>query len=89
MTTDKTVGILTTVLALVGLMIMLNSGTSTPIAAWPFETLQSIAFSIGWLSGVPAWLAYVLAIVIIALVVFISYKVGQWVELGLRKLSGR
>ena len=89
MSTDKIIGLLTAALALIVLMVMLNSGTSTPMMAWPFETFQSIAFSIGWLSGVPAWLAYVLAIVIIALVVFISYKVGQWVELGVRKLSGR
>lgn len=89
MSTDKIVGILTAALALVGLMTMLNSGTSTPIAAWPFETFQGIAFSIGWLSGVPAVLAYLLAIIVIALVAFIGYKVGQLVWRLLIKLVGR
>lgn len=88
MSTDKIVGILTAALALVGLMTMLNSGTSTPLAAWPFETLQGIAFSIGWLSGVPAVLAYLLAVIVIALVAFIGYKVGQLVWRGLSRLGG-
>lgn len=89
MTTDKLIGLLTAALALIGLMVMLNSGTSAPVATWPFETFQGIAFSIGWLSGAPAWLAYLLAVVLIALVVFIGYKIGQWIGLGLRQLSGR
>ena len=88
MTTDKTVGILTAVLALVGLMSMLNSGTSTPIAAWPFETFQGIAFSIGWLTSMPVWLAYLLAVVVIVLIAFIGYKVGKLLWRIVRRLGG-
>lgn len=88
MTTDKTVGTLTAVLALVGLMTMLNSGTSTPMMAWPFETFQGIAFSIGWLTSMPVWLAYLLAVVVIALIAFIGYKVGQLLWRILRRLGG-
>ena len=88
MNTDKIVGILTAVLALVGLMTMLNSGTSTSIAAWPFETFQGIAFSIVWLTSMPVWLAYLLAVGVIALVAYIGYKVGQLLWRILRRLGG-
>ena len=40
---------------------------------------MGLAFTIGWLSNVPVWLAYVLAAVVLILIVVGFYKIGSWV----------
>ncbi|WP_420229618.1 hypothetical protein ACOBWA_13195 [Psychrobacter sp. ER1] len=60
-------------------MTLLNSGSPTSMMYWPVETYIGLTFTIGWLSGVPSWLAYVLAAVVLILIVVGSYKIGSWV----------
>lgn len=79
MNNRKRAGILTALLGIVGFMALFNSGSPTPIVSWPVETYMGLAFTIGWLSNIPNWLAYVLAAAILILVIVGCYKIGGWV----------
>lgn len=79
MNTRQGVGVVTATLAIVAFMTLLNSGSPTSMMYWPVETYMGLTFTIGWLSGVPNWLAYVLAAVVLILIVVGSYKIGSWV----------
>ncbi|WP_201549957.1 hypothetical protein [Psychrobacter fjordensis] len=73
------VGVVTATLVIVAFMTFLNSGSPTSMMYWPVETYMGLTFTIGWLSGVPNWLAYVLAAVVLILIVVGFYKIGSWV----------
>ncbi|WP_201592000.1 hypothetical protein [Psychrobacter fozii] len=79
MNTRQGVGVVTATLAIVGFMTLLNSGSPISMVNWPVETYMGLTFTIGWLSGVPNWLAYVLAAVVLILIVVGFYKIGSWV----------
>ncbi|AMN68378.1 MULTISPECIES: hypothetical protein [unclassified Psychrobacter] len=79
MNNRKRAGIITAVLGLVAFMAMFNAGSPTPMVNWPVETYMGLAFTIGWLSSVPNWLAYVLAAVVLILMIVGFYKIGSWV----------
>ena len=72
-------GIITAVLGIVAFMVLLNAGSPTAIINWPVETYMGLAFTIGWLSNVPNWLAYLLAAVVLILIIVGFYKIGSWV----------
>lgn len=78
MNNRKRAGMLTALLGVVGFMILFNSGSPTPILDWPVETYMGLAFTIGWLSNIPNWLAYVLAAVVLMLMTVGFYKIGGW-----------
>ena len=79
MNTRQGVGVVTATLAIVAFMTLLNSGSPTPMVNWPVETYMGLTFTIGWLSGVPNWLAYMLAAVVPILIVVGFYKIGSWI----------
>ena len=79
MNTRQGAGVVTATLAIVAFITLLNSGSPIPMVNWPVETYMGLTFTIGWLSGVPNWLAYVLATVVLILIVVGSYKIGSWV----------
>ncbi|AMN50483.1 hypothetical protein [Psychrobacter sp. P2G3] len=79
MNNRKRAGIITAVLGLVAFMAMFNAGSPTSIVNWPVETYMGLAFTIGWLSSMPNWLAYVLAAVVLILMLVGFYKIGSWV----------
>lgn len=79
MNNHKRAGIITAVLGLVAFMTVFNSGSPIPIVNWPVETYLGLVFTIGWLSNVPNWLAYVLAALVFMLLIVGFYKVGSWV----------
>ncbi len=79
MNNRKRAGIITAVLGIVAFMAMFNAGSPTPILNWPVETYMGLAFTIGWLSSVPNWLAYVLSAVVLILIIVGFYKIGSWV----------
>ncbi len=79
MNNRKRAGFITALLGIVGFMALFNFGSPTPIVNWPVETYMGLAFTIGWLSSVPNWLAYVLAAVVLILMIVGFYKVGGWV----------
>ena len=79
MNTRQGVGVVTATLVIVAFMTFLNSGSPTSMMYWPVETYMGLTFTIGWLSGVTNWLAYVLAAVVLILIVVGFYKIGSWV----------
>ena len=72
-------GIVTALIGIVGFMTLFNSGSPTAVIDWPVETYMGLAFTIGWLSSVPNWLAYVLAAMVLILIIVGFYKVGSWI----------
>ncbi len=79
MNNRKLAGTFTGLAALVALIKILTMGTPTPILQWPIEAYLGVAFSIGWTTGTPNGLAYILAMVVFVLVFWIGYKLGSWV----------
>lgn len=79
MNNRKRAGIITAAIGLVGFMAMFNAGSPTSIVNWPVETYMGMAFTIGWLSSVANWLAYVLAALVLILMIVGFYKIGGWI----------
>lgn len=79
MNNRKRAGLIIAVLGIVAFMTLFNAGSPTAIIHWPVETYMGLAFTIGWLSSVPNWLAYVLAAVVLILIIVGFYKIGSWV----------
>ncbi|WP_296173839.1 hypothetical protein [Psychrobacter sp. UBA2769] len=79
MNNRKRAGIIAAIIGMVAFMMMFHAGSPTPILNWPGETYMGLAFTIGWLSSVPNWLAYVLAALVLILMVVGFYKIGGWV----------
>ena len=77
MNTHKRVGIITALVGLVSLIALLNVSTSASIINWPMEAYLGTVFTIGWLTGVPNFLAYILAIVVFIVVIGVGYKLGS------------
>lgn len=79
MNNQKIAGAITAIIVVGFLITLLNRGMNTPIISWPLEAYLGVAFSIGWLTGVPAILAYLFAALIFMLIALIFYKLGSWV----------
>ena len=79
MTNRKIAGIITAVLGLCALIAFFNFGMDTPILSWPLEAYLGVAFTIGWLTSMPTFLAYSIAALIFVLIAFALYNLGSWV----------
>lgn len=79
MNNQKIAGAITAIIVVGFLITLLNRGMNTPIISWPLEAYLGVAFSIGWLTGVPAILAYLFAALVFMLIALIFYKLGSWV----------
>lgn len=79
MNNQKIAGSITAIIIVGFLITLLNRGMNTPIISWPLEAYLGVAFSIGWLTGVPAILAYLFAALVFMLIALIFYKLGSWV----------
>ncbi|WP_299188957.1 hypothetical protein [uncultured Psychrobacter sp.] len=79
MNNRKRAGIIVALIGLVGFMAMFNAGSPTSIVDWPVETYMGMAFTIGWLSSMPNWLAYVLAALVLILMIVGFYRIGGWI----------
>ena len=78
MNNQKRAGIITALIGLVALIVLLNASTSAPIINWPMEAYLGTVFTIGWMTGVPDFLAYILAIMVFVVVIGVCYKLGSW-----------
>ncbi|MGM8871033.1 hypothetical protein ACS8E3_05010 [Psychrobacter sp. 2Y5] len=78
MNNQKRAGIITALIGLVALIVLLNASTSASIINWPMEAYLGTVFTIGWMTGVPDFLAYILAIVVFVVVIGVCYKLGSW-----------
>lgn len=85
MDNSKRVGVISALIGLIALIVLLNVSTSEPVINWPVEAYLGAVFTIGWLTGVPDWLAYLLGVLLFVLVIWGCYKLGR----GLYKLLSR
>lgn len=79
MNNRKLAGIITAVIGLWATIVFFNAGMDTSIFSWPLEAYLGVAFSIGWLTGIPNFLAYLLAALLFILIAVVCYKLGSWV----------
>ncbi|WP_350560308.1 hypothetical protein [Psychrobacter sp. CAL346-MNA-CIBAN-0220] len=77
MNNRKIAGIITAVVGIFAIIVFFNIGMNTPILSWPLEASLGVAFTIGWLTSVPTWLAYVLATLVFILIIVGCYKFGS------------
>lgn len=77
MNNRKRVGIITALIGLVALIALLNVSTSASIINWPMEAYLGTVFTIAWLTGMPNFLSYILAIVVFIVVIGVCYKLGS------------
>ena len=78
MTNRKIAGIITAIIGLCAIMAFFNDGMNTPLLSWPLEAYLGVAFTIGWLTNLPAFLAYLIAALIFVLIAVALYKIGSW-----------
>jgi hypothetical protein len=76
MTNRTRAGTITALIGLVALIVLLNASTSAPIVNWPVEAYLGTVFTLGWMTDVPDFFAYILAIVVFIVVVGVCYKLG-------------
>ena len=86
MTHRKIAGIVTAVLGLCAIIAFVNDGMDTPLLNWPLEAYLGVAFTIGWLTNMPTFLAYSIAALIFILIAAVFYKLGSWIY---RLVAGR
>ena len=79
MTNRKIAGIVTAVLGLCAIIAFFNAGMDTPLLSWPLTAYLGVAFTIGWSTGIPNFLAYLLAALIFVLIAVALYNLGSWV----------
>ena len=72
-------GIITAIIAIAGVMTMLNKSMDTSLISLPLEAYLGIAFTIVFMTGAPVWLACVIAALLFLLIAFAFYKLGSWV----------
>ncbi len=58
-------------------LYLFTSGTNMPFYLWPNEALQGLAFSFAWGLGVPSYLAYPLAIILMIAVFYGFFRFGK------------
>ena len=79
MTNRKIAGIITAIIGLCAIIAFFNDGMNTPLLSWPWEAYLGVAFTIGWLTNLPTFLAYLIAALLFILVAVGFYKLGSWV----------
>lgn len=79
MTNRKIAGIITTIIGLCAIIAFFNAGMDTPLLSWPLEAYLGVAFTIGWLTSMPTFLAYLIAALIFILIAVSLYNLGSWV----------
>ncbi len=70
-------GIITAVVGVSSLVALLNASTSEAIIHWPMEAYLGAVFTIGWLTGVPNGLAYVLGALVFIVMAWVCYQLGS------------
>ena len=79
MNNRKITCIVTAVLGLGAIIAFFNAGMDMPILSRPLTAYLGVAFSIGWLTSIPTFLAYLIAALIFVLIALALYKLGSWV----------
>ncbi|EEX92641.1 hypothetical protein VIOR3934_04619 [Vibrio orientalis CIP 102891 = ATCC 33934] len=70
-------GSFTSLLGLLGLIILLTSDSHFPIAQWPYEAFQGLVFSFVWGFGVSTLVGHIYTIFVIVTVLVVSFAIGH------------
>jgi len=69
--------VLTSLLALVGLIYLLASGSQAPVIQWPYEAFQGLVFTLAWVLGLPASISYLVAAFVVMIVLVVCFLIGH------------
>lgn len=75
----KIAGIITAIIGLCAIMAFFNAGMDTSLLSLPLETYLGVAFTLVFMTGIPVWLACVIAALLFGLLAMGFYKLGSWV----------
>ncbi len=75
----KIAGIVTAVIGLCAIMVFFNTAMDTSLLSWPLETYLGVAFTLVFMTGIPVWLACIIAALLFGLLAIGFYKLGSWV----------
>lgn len=89
MNTARVFGVLTSLLALVGLIYLLASDSQAPVIQWPYEALQGLVFTLAWAFGVPEGLSYAVAAIVVLVVLVVCYLFGHKLGRCLCYIAGK
>ena len=78
MNNRKIVGMVTAVIGLCAIMAFFNAGMDASLISLPLEIYLGVAFMIVWTTGVPVWLACVIAALLFIFIAVAFYKLGCW-----------
>lgn len=70
-------GLLSSCLGLIGIILLLAGGSHFPVYQWPYEALQGLVFFVVWGFGFPIIIGYVVALLIIAIVLMACFYLGK------------
>ncbi len=74
----KIAGVVTAVIGLCAIMAFFNAGMDTALLSLPLETYLGVAFTLVFMTGIPVWLACVIAALMFILVAIGFYNLGGW-----------
>ena len=79
MTNRKIAGIITAVVGVCAILAFFNAGMDTSLLSLPLEAYLGVAFTLVFMTGIPVWLACVIAALLFVLLAFGLYKLGSWI----------
>ena len=74
----KIAGIATAIIGLCAIMAFFHAGMDTSLLSLPLETYLGVAFTLVFMTGMPVWLACVIAAVMFGLLAIGFYQLGSW-----------
>lgn len=69
--------VLTSLLALVGLIYLLASDSQAPVVQWPYEAFQGLVFTLAWVLGLPESISYLVAAFVVIIVLVVCFLIGH------------
>ena len=70
-------GIFSSILGLIGLILLFTASSNLPMHQWPLEAFQGLAFTLVWAVGVPESLGYLVAALSVLIVVTVLFVAGR------------
>lgn len=70
-------GIFSSILGLIGLILLFTASSNLPMHQWPLEAFQGLVFSLVWAVGVPESLGYFAAALSVLIVLVLLFVAGR------------
>lgn len=72
-------GIAMAIIGLCTVMAFFNASMDTTLLSLPLEMYLGVAFTLVFMTGIPVWLACIIAALLFGLLIFGFYQLGSWV----------